>query len=565
MLAIQLRYLTGRCVATAYSNRFEPEWPPHPARFFSALVATWAHADDTEPDREERSVLKWFETLPAPHIVASDAWVREVVQVYVPVNDVSVLSPPDPRPLNEARTNLAEAEALLARPDLTAAARKDTDKQRAKIAKELDKLEKRYLAALAKDIAPGKVSDSAIKSAVAVQPESRTRQPRTFPSVTPVDPRVVFMWPEVTPSEAQLAVLDRLLARIVRLGHSSSLVSASLCRAAQTARWRPHDEGELVLRIVQPGQLDALVEHHAQHREIEPRVMPARFQRYTERPATVESAMVRSVFGEDWIVLRRVSGPSLPMAAGPGVARTLRRALLAWADRAGVPISEALSGHKPDRSPSEDDHVAFVPLPFVGHARATGDLLGVALVLPRALSHVARRQVFAPLAAWEDAERLDDEDTPELTLTLGQAGQWRIERLDERAAQSTLRSDTWCRPSRAWVSATPVALDRNPGDLSSRDPDKLAGAVANAVESVSQACVRIGLPRPTEVAILPAAPLSGGAKAHAFQPFPSEQGKLRRVLTHARLVFGEDVRGPLLIGAGRYLGLGLFRPEGGHD
>lgn len=565
MFAIQLRYLTGRCVATAYSNRMEPEWPPHPARLFSALVATWAQADDTEPDREERAVLTWLEALPAPRIAASDASVREVVQVYVPVNDVSVLSPPDPRPLDEAKAALSAADECMVRKDLTAAVRKEAERQRTKAAKDLEKAEKKFLEAMAKDIAPGKVSDAAVKSAVAVQPDSRTRQPRTFPSVTPVDPRVVFMWPEVTPSAGQLQILDRLLGRVVRLGHSSSLVSASLCDAAETVRWRPHDEGELVLRVVQPGQLDALVAHHALHREVEPRVTPASFQRYTQRPEAVEPGMARSIFGDDWIVLRRVGGPSLPIVAGPAVARTLRRALLAWADRAGGPIPEALSGHKPDRSPSEDDHIAFVPLPFVGHARATGDVLGVALVLPRALALEGRRQVFAPLAAWEDAERLEDEDTPELTLNLGQAGQWQIERLDERAAQSTLRADTWCRPARTWVSATPVALDRNPGDLSSRHPDKLAEAVANAVESVMKACVRIGLPRPIEVAVLPAAPLSGGAKARAFQPFPVEQGKLRRVLTHARLVFGEDVRGPLLIGAGRYLGLGLFRPEGEHD
>jgi CRISPR-associated protein Csb2 len=32
-------------------------------------------------------------------------------------------------------------------------------------------------------------------------------------------------------------------------------------------------------------------------------------------------------------------------------------------------------------------------------------------------------------------------------------------------------------------------------------------------------------------------------------------------LTHVRLTFAEPVGGPVLLGAGRYVGLGLLRPE----
>ena len=45
MLAIEVAFLTGRYVATAYNTRTETEWPPHPARLFSALVATHFSAD----------------------------------------------------------------------------------------------------------------------------------------------------------------------------------------------------------------------------------------------------------------------------------------------------------------------------------------------------------------------------------------------------------------------------------------------------------------------------------------------------------------------------------------
>src|SRR5690606_20928581 len=50
MIAIDVEFLTGRYIATSYNDRSRAEWPPHPARLFSALVAAWA--GDDEPDEE---------------------------------------------------------------------------------------------------------------------------------------------------------------------------------------------------------------------------------------------------------------------------------------------------------------------------------------------------------------------------------------------------------------------------------------------------------------------------------------------------------------------------------
>ena len=106
-----------------------------------------------------------------------------------------------------------------------------------------------------------------------------------------------------------------------------------------------------------------------------------------------------------------------------------------------------------------------------------------------------------------------------------------------------------------------MALDRNPGDLRSRDPRRLAEAVAEAEASVRRACERIGLPEPSRVDILPAAPWAGAAKSRAYPPYPGVEGRAQRVLTHARIAFERPVHGPVLLGAGRFVGLGLFRPE----
>lgn len=567
MLAIEVSHLTGRYVATSYNNRDRPEWPPHPARLFSALVATHFEVIDEIPDPEERAALEWLAALePPPEVTASDASVREIVTVFVPVNDTSVLSLPDPRAVEEAQQVLAEAQARSGDPALGVADRKKAAKAAQVAQRQVVKLQERLAAATARALAvPENLTGLAVSQARKVLPESRTRQARTFPSVTPVDPKVVFQWPEAAPTAEHRRCIDRLLSRVVRLGHSSSLVSCRLVEEPPPARWLPADGGECLLRVAQSGQLAALESHHARHQGNEPRVMPSRFQRYAESVAFTPVTPPASVFSSDWIVLRRVGGPALPIAATAGVARALRRALMAHAGVGGAPVPEALSGHRADGAPSEQDHLAIVPLPFVGHERATGTLLGVALVQPRTLDDATRLAALAPLARWEARVRQADEDTPRLHLALGAAGEWELERLEDEAAQRTLRPEAWCGPARHWLSVTPVALDHNPGDLASRDPGKLAAAIEEARETIARACQRIGLPAPERVEILPAAPVAGAAKARQFPPYPEEKSKGRRVLTHVRVSFAEPVSGPVLLGAGRYLGLGLLRPEGDHD
>ena len=101
-------------MATSYNSRDESEWPPHPARLHSALVATHFAFDPAEPAIriEERSVLEWLERQGAPSIAASEADAREVVTVFVPVNDVALTDvDEEARRLDEAAGALRHAEA----------------------------------------------------------------------------------------------------------------------------------------------------------------------------------------------------------------------------------------------------------------------------------------------------------------------------------------------------------------------------------------------------------------------------------------------------------------------
>jgi len=322
--------------------------------------------------------------------------------------------------------------------------------------------------------------------------------------------------------------------------------------------WQPAIDGEVTLRVVESGQLAALERAFERHREIEPRVMPAVPQPYTRaRTAAAEPAAI-STFSGDWIVFRRVGGPSFPMAATAGIARAVRKTLMSYADE---PIPETLSGHTADQRPSQRPHLAIAPLPFVGHEHASGALLGVALVLPRATSTGDRRAVYNAVARWEEKYRQGDEDTPVVQLNLGAAGELHLERVEWGSVQVSLRPQVWSGPADVWYSVTPVALDRNPGDLRSRDPRKVAEATDEAREIICLACERIDLPRPTYVEILPAAPWAGAERARSYPPYPGDRSRAQRVLTHVRIEFEQHVKGPILLGAGRYVGLGLFRPE----
>jgi CRISPR-associated protein Csb2 len=127
-------------------------------------------------------------------------------------------------------------------------------------------------------------------------------------------------------------------------------------------------------------------------------------------------------------------------------------------------------------------------------------------------------------------------------------------------ARATLQSWSWTRPSRRWASATPVALDRHPGDLHDPDPAARARAFEAARISVVESVQRIGLRPPVEVDVLRSCVLPGTAKPRTYPRFPIDTHKQQRVLVHVRLVFAEPVCGPLLLGAGRYQGMGLCAP-----
>ncbi len=542
MLAIEVELLTGRYVATAHNDRGRAEWPPHPARFFSALVA--ALHDHNEVDRAERDALLWLELQGAPSLQVdpeSKVGRRQVQHVYVPVNDVTLGGDEATREA-EARVTGAKTAAI---------------KRKAEAALEAVKRE-------AVAVIPNP-SRTALATATALMPApfvgvgdkklkpGRTRQARTFPVAMPETATFTFLWPTADPSPHRLA-LDQLCARVTRLGHSSSLVRCNVVDQEPVPTLVPSDEGDVVLRVVGPGQLDRLDRAFEHHEGVQSRVLPARPQRYRlASTVTTPPPQLSSVFSTEWVLFERVGGARPVASRATDLARALRGALIELHGDHDLPAT--LSGHT-ESGPTEQPHVAYVPLPFVGTEHADGALMGCALVLPREFCDQDRELLLRLVAKWEK-ERSNQRG--HLTLAGGTLPAFSVRRVDV-SAKAALDPARWCHASARFITATPIALDKNPGNLRSNKDGTARKAALEAQQSISDACVRVVGARPSSVEVSLAPLLAGSQHVRDFLPWPGRPGRTPRVRVHADIRFERPVKGPLLLGAGRYFGLGLCLP-----
>lgn len=553
MLAIEVELLTGRYAATAHSDRGRAEWPPHPARFFSALVA--ALHDHDEVDQAERAALLWLEKQSAPSLQAdpeSRVGRRQVQDVYVPINDVTL-----GKDAGLSRTEWTDAFAKQknkARDRLTKAAAKLGEESQKNPDSDACKKAKKDVEKAQREIAKDGFSDVELEISVALMPDRRTRQVRTFPVVTPETPTFAFVWQDADAIEHRGA-LERLCARVTRLGHSSSLVRCNIVDREIAPTLVPSDDGDTTLRVIKTGQLERLDRAFAHRRGDgnENYVLPAHPQRYSASDLAARVVHAESVFSTDWVIFERVGGSRPVSSRSTDLAQALRGALLEQHGNKGLPAT--LSGHA-ENAPTEQPHVAFVPLPFVGYEHADGAIVGCAVVLPRQLPTSDRETLLRLIANWEK-ERSDKRGN--LTLAGGSLPPFLVRRVDV-SAKVALDPMRWCGASRRFITATPIALDKNPGNLRSNQGGTAHKAAMEAQQSINDACLRVVGVRPVSVEVSIAPLLPGAQHVRHFLPWPGRPGRTPRVRVHADIRFEERVCGPLLLGAGRYFGLGLCLP-----
>jgi CRISPR-associated protein Csb2 len=378
-----------------------------------------------------------------------------------------------------------------------------------------------------------------------VMPALRKRQPRRFPAYRPDDPLVRLVWREAKADGATVAALNALAADTPYVGHSSSLTR---CRFHTG---KAPNETVQPRRRIYPKRLDELEAAFRSGR----RPSPGATVRPTE-PAGKEPA--RSVFSDRWLVLEHVGGDMPDLRAAALVSRELRRVLMSGykgQDGREAEIPAIVSGHAPDGAPSAEPHLAIIPLAYVGSEYADGHVYGFALVPSEGSDLLAKehfRAAIRNVSQWKD-----EKGRRELKLNCG-GFELSFTPSGEGASHS-LNPQPYVRAARTWATCTPIVVDRH---LKAKGNAEREAEMAGLVR---QACVNIGLPEPARVCISKHSAMRGAPAAYPSGCMPRwlrwrlPDSLASRRLTHAVIQFDEPVRGPVVLGAGRFSGLGLAR------
>jgi CRISPR-associated protein Csb2 len=549
MFAFGIDFITGMAVMTDPSSRENAEWPPHPARVFMALVAAHYETKPLPDDgtvaaaawQRQRSALEWLESLGAPMMAWPAESRRDIVKVYVPVNDAGVPGK------------------------------------------------------------PGGVKQSELRSALGVMPDCRSRQERTFPAVYVNGDdarRLVFLnWPDAVPVPECRNALETLASAVTRIGHSSSLVRMWVCEGEVPSTYQPAaTKGKAVkgipLRVPAAGFLAELDQRYnaedidaffelseaiaARTGKAKEQAKAAFEERFgmawsrtasapvRQRPSTgrtvtyvpicnAEPQIVQSIFDSELLVLTKQDGPTLGLEASAALTSALRGLLLKNSE--GLPAW--FTGHNTQGGPSTGGHMAILPLAYVGAEHADGHIMGLALAFPRSVSDAERAACLRGRIFGPSGEDLD------LKLVMGSIGEWTLRREERSVPPIALRSLSWNEPSTVWASVTPVVLDRHP----KRDyRDERAAWRDEVAALIAKSCEQQKLPKPVSIDVDKTSWHRGAPRSrpgpNGMPWLPTKDGAAQRQQVHVLIEFPCEVEGPLLLGAGRFRGYGMCKPLG---
>lgn len=504
-LTLEIEFLTGVCRAAHGSGVDAPDWPPQPDRVFSALVSAWGTRGGCP---RERTALEWLENQREPEIRASSYACRTTPTVYVPPNDF--------------QTTSSELNKLKWYREFLACGKRPPEKGGYK--KEWEK-------------------------ALSTLPDNRLRKDRQFPAARPDDPNMALIW-QNEPDTKTINALNAIASCVGYVGHSASLTR---CRFFAGDVVKPRVEPMSARRWVYPGRLRELERAHQANPE-RPDIRPG-------APVLQESAKA-SESQTEWLVLEAIKGDVPDIRASALVCRRLRQALMAGYGRSGQGkfIPEVVSGHRSDGTPTRNPHLAVAPMAFVGSPHADGRVFGFALIPPQDFSLPeidGFRDAFEAVAAYDSNQQrrvLKLQGSPlRGPLELAPAP-------DNADAKKSLLPDPYLNKSYRWASVTPIVLEWH----------LKKGDDAEIRELVARACENAGLPRPqpNRIRVGKHSALNGAPPARplAGEP-PWTRWKLprslaSRQLAHAVIEFDQPVSGPVLLGAGRFTGLGLCRRVG---
>ncbi len=477
------------------------EWPPSPFRLFQALVA--AAARGSRLKEEDRQALEWLEALPPPRIAAPRANSGREIISYVPNNDLDAVGG-DP-----------------------------------------DKVEK-------------------------IRAAKHTR-----PILLLDAPRFLYVW--IFEAEGGVHVPSQRLMRLVRrLYQFGRGVDMAWARAAVLApeeaneRLREHvgvlhepcHGGGKLLQVPVRGSLQSLVLRHEAFRN---RLTVLRQGRRTvlgfRQPPKPVSARVgyRCPLARLLFEIRQQEAPEkfavvLPTQVA-ALVKTLRDTAATRLQQAGLP-SPAVERYLVGRGANAQDkrlRVQIIPLPSIGHEFAGGGIRRVLVQVPPdcplPVEDVA--WAFTGLAWDEEVDAKTGEIRGGRMLVRSEddrmLGHYGVPRLDSIASTST--------DARHWRTVTPAVL---PALRGGRKGGERQQREAHAVKAVRTALRHAGVrTRPLRIRVQREPFDRNAERADAYRPDRFDP----RQLWHVAIDFEEPVQGPLVLGNGRYLGLGIMAPD----
>lgn len=487
----------------------ELDWPPSPGRLHEALLsAALLGVQRSGSDRGEVfRTFRWLERLPAPEIWASaqDESLRTAARLAIPQNNPK---------------------------------------------------KNRY------DIKPTLLAPT-----------------RKAVSVTGEPLEVIYRWPLGTDGipDSHRDILTDAAARISYLGRAEDRAEVSLAIVCEPesktlVRWHPDPGGDAGLWVPKAGTTDGLEERHtAKVNERETRKPAQRWMRlirYSDDSPQAMQPLATAIF-------QLISADGDPDAHAfscdaeySGLWREFcRREIIKLAsdpanwDEPAL-AEELLTGHAAPGKRAERPHLAIVPLPSVDAARkADGRVRRVAL-LGYAAPEVANKAVSIYETLFK---ALDD-----LIVTKGTPFRRHGEDVPVRLELRDPGKDAiWHHltgKSRVWYSVIPAAISRgfkvpkfHPDGRQLSTNERHRRKLCELSELLQDSLHHIGLPPELvtacaiETTATPLVPKSQRAEKYRA---PGEKA----VLTHVRLEFPTQIRGPLILGDRRYIGLGLLVP-----
>jgi len=498
VLAISVRFHDGRYHGTG-------PWPPEPARLFQALVAA-ASAGNGAPPAPAREALEWLERLEAPDVAGPPIRSGQAFRNYVPNNDLDAVGG-DPARLPEIRTPKQIRPRLFdAGQPLLYLWRFDDGGEHAEA-----------LVALAE---------------------------RLYQLGRGVD----MAW-----ATAEILGIDEAEARLVAHG-------GSIYRSAP-------GQGALFACPV-AGSLASLVERHA--------AMGRRLQRskgevvFSQPPkprfrqVTYDSPPARQLYE-----LRRLADGQdrfypWPLTATVALVERVRDKA---AERLGAALPEEagridrIFGRVKDMTEADKaQRLRILPLPSIGHEHAESSIRRVLVEIP---PHCPLRAddlewTFTGLALDEDVDTETGEVLESVRLVAAAERQMLAHYgVDAREGHGYRR----------WRTVTPAALPEkarrrriDPAAIhdQAKDAAERAAEESRAGDAVHQALRHAGIGAPVAQVRVQREPFArNGARAEGFA---GDTRFDKHRLWHVELAFADPTRGPVVIGDGRYLGLGLMAP-----